>query len=49
MQEEIQEKTKCLAPGLTHAYEYQICEFGYSRWKCTLCRDVQDQLEDANL
>lgn len=41
------EKEKCLAPGITHKFEFKIATHGYSCFVCILCGHAEDVVEDS--
>lgn len=46
----MQNQTKaeeCVAPGVTHNWEFKIAAQGYSCWQCSICGEYTDENEDA--
>ncbi len=38
---------KCIAPGVEHEAEFVCATFGQCVWKCKICGEYLDELEDS--
>lgn len=38
---------RCLATGITHDWQFVVAAFGAQCWKCALCGEWVDELDDG--